>query len=330
MSDRLQRSLFPSGVQPLVVSYGMGVDSTALLVGLARRRIRPDLILFADTGGEKDETYAYREVMDAFLKEHGFPTVTVVRYVPTDFKHWPPYYTLEQNCLTNGTLPSLAFGSGSCSQKWKAAPQNGFVANWLPAIECWAAGGHVRKAIGFDCSPADIRRRHHAAALEDERYDYWYPLQEWKWDRAECERQIRTAGLPVPPKSSCFFCPAMKPCEVDALPREKLRRIVIMEARAKPRLKKIQGLWGNGCKGTRGAVARPGTMTEYIRQRDLLDPVEIVRLCSEVPVDLIDRNQQFASGRSVQSWDEFFAELAGAEGVVPAAAQAATQHKDSA
>lgn len=33
--------------QPLVVSYGMGVDSTAMLVGLHQRGIRPDIIMFA-------------------------------------------------------------------------------------------------------------------------------------------------------------------------------------------------------------------------------------------------------------------------------------------
>jgi hypothetical protein len=37
---------------PLVVAYGLGVDSTAMLVEFARRGIRPDLILFADTGGD--------------------------------------------------------------------------------------------------------------------------------------------------------------------------------------------------------------------------------------------------------------------------------------
>src|SRR6516162_3721221 len=37
---------------PLVVAYGLGVDSTAMLIELAHRDIRPDLILFADTNGE--------------------------------------------------------------------------------------------------------------------------------------------------------------------------------------------------------------------------------------------------------------------------------------
>jgi hypothetical protein len=37
---------------PLVVAYGLGVDSTAMLVEFVHRGIRPDRILFADTGGE--------------------------------------------------------------------------------------------------------------------------------------------------------------------------------------------------------------------------------------------------------------------------------------
>jgi hypothetical protein len=128
---------------PLVVACGLGVDSTALLVGFTRLGIRPDLILFADTGGEKEETYDYHPTLDQFLQDHGLPTVTVVRNIVTDFKNWPPYETLEQNCLTNGTLPSLAFGFKSCSLKWKAAPQHAFVKRWQPALDCWASGGRL-------------------------------------------------------------------------------------------------------------------------------------------------------------------------------------------
>ena len=40
---------------PLVVAYGLGVDSTAMLIEFVRRGIRPDLILFADTGGEQPQ-----------------------------------------------------------------------------------------------------------------------------------------------------------------------------------------------------------------------------------------------------------------------------------
>ena len=100
---------------PLVVAYGLGVNSTALLVELVKRAVRPDLILFADTGGEKPATYAYLEVIRPFLARHGLPDVTVVRYRPTR----AAYHTLEQQCLHTGTLPSLAYGGRSCSVKYK-------------------------------------------------------------------------------------------------------------------------------------------------------------------------------------------------------------------
>ena len=98
---------------PLVVAYGMGVNSTAMLVEFARRRIRPDLILFADTGGEKPETYQYLDVIQPFLQQVRFPKVIVVRYQPKT----APYHTLEGQCLHTGTLPSLAYGGKSCSMK---------------------------------------------------------------------------------------------------------------------------------------------------------------------------------------------------------------------
>ena len=85
------------------------MDSTALLVEFARRGIRPDLILFADTGGEKPETYQYLTVIRPFLARVGFPNITIVRYEPTR----AAYRTLEEQCLHTGTLPSLAYGGKS-------------------------------------------------------------------------------------------------------------------------------------------------------------------------------------------------------------------------
>ena len=44
--------------------------------GLHQHRIPVDLILFADTGGRASHTYAYLEVMDRWLKDHGMPPIT--------------------------------------------------------------------------------------------------------------------------------------------------------------------------------------------------------------------------------------------------------------
>lgn len=45
-------------------------------------------------------------------------------------------------------------------------------------------------------------------------------------------------------------------------------RIRRMEANAAPHLRKISGLWGRGTKGTRGGVAKPGSMTVFLRVLD--------------------------------------------------------------
>jgi hypothetical protein len=252
---------------------------------------RPDFITFADTGGEKKETYAYEVVIQDYLKQMGFPPVTTVRYVPNEsrVKHGM-YYTLEQNCLMNATLPSLAFGYKKCSIKAKRIPQDKYRAEQEMVQKAWAAGLQAICAIGYDAGPKDQRR---ADVVDDEQYEYWYPLIQLGWDRERCIEEIKAEGLPgwsdwrgnkwvksggQPVKSACWFCPSNKPEELQNFAqtvhgRDYLRGIVRMEDTAQPHLTAIQGLWRNGVKGTRDASKkRPGRMADYIQQQGLLDP----------------------------------------------------------
>ncbi len=130
---------------PLVIAYGAGVDSTAVLVEFANQSIRPDLILFADTGGEKNETYAYLNTINAFLKTIDFPEVVVVKYRPRT----APYHTLEAQCLYTGTLPSIACGGRSCSIKYKNYVDLGIM--WSSSRETGLAAGSARN------SPHNVR-----------------------------------------------------------------------------------------------------------------------------------------------------------------------------
>lgn len=50
-----------------------------------------------------------------------------------------------------------------------------------------------------------------------DRYDVEYPLRLAGINRARCREIIVAAGLPVPPKSACFFCPAMHKEEIERL-----------------------------------------------------------------------------------------------------------------
>ena len=278
MTDRLtdQMDFFRSNIvdQPVVVAWGVGTDSTAMIIEMVENGERIDIVLTADTGDEKPLTYLYRWLFAKWLEDRGV-RVVVVRYEPKRFKHWPPYASLSENCFTNGTLPSISFGRHSCSQKWKIEPQDAWVETWEPAVACWAAGGKVKKLIGYDAGSRDAKRYAHAEGHLDERYEYDYPLRRWGWDRAACERRILAAGLPLPGKSACFHCGASQPWEIRELPVFQLRRIVLMEARAKPRLRNVEGLWRKAVKGMRGATPRPGDMTTFIRDEGLLPAEEI-------------------------------------------------------
>jgi len=217
----------------LAVAFGGGVNSTAMLVEMFRRGVTPDIITFADTGGERHETYAAVDQVSSWCNERFGIEVTVVRKVRATGE----VLTLEQNCLEAGMLPSLAYGFKSCSQKYKIQPQDKLMNHLPKAIEAWSRGEKVMKAIGYDAS--EERR---AKIKEDEKYAFWYPLIEWGIYREDCVAICKSEGLPTA-KSSCFFCPAMKKREIVDLAKDHpalFDRAVAMERNAK--LTSIKGL----------------------------------------------------------------------------------------
>jgi len=210
------------GGRLLSVCYGAGVDSTAMLVALHEAGIRPGVITFADTGGEKPESLATVAAMNRVLADWGWPPISVCRKVPLANTG---YSDLYGNCFSNETLPSLAFGMKSCSIKWKQIPQDQFLKgvrrgqNAAPSHPVWnlaaATGQRIVKLIGYDCGRADLRRSKRPPPADAD-FDYIYPLQLLGWNRADCVRAISAKLGPalVPVKSACFYCPASKRWEL--------------------------------------------------------------------------------------------------------------------
>ena len=180
-----------------------------MLIGLHERGEKVDLILFADTGGEKPHTYAHVLEMSEWLVAHGMPQITTVRVKST---------TLEGDCLKRNALPSVAYGFKTCSQRFKAEPQEKLLRqNGIKEFT---------KLIGFD---ADEPQR--AKPYPGNRY----PLIEWGWGRDECIEAIDRAGITQPGKSACFFCPSSKKKEILELRRvypDLAARAVAMERNA--------------------------------------------------------------------------------------------------
>jgi hypothetical protein len=234
LSDVVSR---PSHV-PFVVSFGGGANSTAVLLLLQREGLRPDLITFADTGGEKPETYAYLDRMNAWCEQAGFPTITPVRLS----KPVAGDLTLEAERLRLEQLPSKVVGNSQCSLRWKLEPQEKFIRAWAPAIACYAAGEKPIRAIGYDAGEP-----HRVSIHEDRWCRYVHPLIEHGLDRDGCEALIRLSGLQVPMKSACFYCPSSRKSEVlwlsEAHP-DLFARAVAMERKAMAggKLHSVKGL----------------------------------------------------------------------------------------
>lgn len=226
---------------PLTVAYGLGLDSTAILVGLVQLyretgdpKWVPKAITFGDTGGEQDHTYEFLKKINAYLTRHGFPKVTVVAWT-TEMRggekraSWGTARTLEQNALNNHTLPDISItGHSNCSNKFKQGPQR----EWLRKNVPLRQGQRMLRAIGYDAT--EDRRLLKGStydASNEEKYGFfaWYPLLEWGWDRARCYAEVERELGQVPRKSSCFFCGAMRPEEIAALPKHLLKRAVFME-----------------------------------------------------------------------------------------------------
>ena len=221
--------LLPNGLLSasavIVVSYGGGTDSTAMLIGMAKNGIVPDHILFADTGGEKEKTYGYIPYFNKWLLRNGMPEIEIVRYKTKDGVE----LTLEQDCLNNNTIPAIAFGWKTCSQKFKIQPQEKFIKERYPENQ-------IIHFIGYEVGE---QRRMKDNPLAN--HVNIYPLIHWGWNRQKCEETILNENICLPGKSACFFCPNSKKYEILRLSEDEKTRVKAMEANA-TKLAELKGL----------------------------------------------------------------------------------------
>ena len=164
-----------------IVSFGGGVNSVALMILLLRERLPFDGAIFADTGGEVPETYNFLEIAKDYLSNHGVLLTVVSK----------PGRTLYETAWERRVFPSAI---------WRWSTRDYKI---TPIMRHYRSlGGHINQylAIAWD----EVMR------MKDSRVDYvtnLFPLIERRVTRADCETIIRDAGLPVPPRSACYFCP---------------------------------------------------------------------------------------------------------------------------
>jgi hypothetical protein len=187
-----------------VISYGGGVQSTAMIVLATQGQIDADVGLFSNVGDDSEHpaTLAYvRDVMIPWAAERGHPVHELRRTkrngeTPTLWQHlMAPSRSIDIPVrMANG-----APGNRNCTQTYKLD----VVRRWLRDHDALPAVLHI--GISVD----EIERA--GRGRNDPGIERSYPLLGLGLSRNDCRQVIADAGLPVPPKSSCFFCPFHRP-----------------------------------------------------------------------------------------------------------------------
>jgi hypothetical protein len=191
------------------ISYGGGVQSTAMLVLACQGQLGYPVTdaLFANVGDDSEHpaTLAFvRETAIPWAAESGIRVHELRRVMRSGERR-----TLWQDLMRDSRTINIpvrmdngAPGNRSCTADFKIK----VVGKWLKANGA-TANNPATVCIGI--STDEIQRVSNKRAMPYERPTY--PLIELGLDRSACVEVIRSAGLPVPPKSSCFFCPFHRP-----------------------------------------------------------------------------------------------------------------------
>jgi len=165
-----------------IVSFGGGVNSTALIIEMIRRNVKIDYIIFADTGSEMPETYEHIEIMKKWFKDHNLAFIVVKSKLGSVYDHY----------FNKKTIPYRKFRS--CTDKFKIRP----ITKWVKKFK----GRGVIQNIGISI---EERNRQFKTRLSWVKFEF--PLIKWKINRKSCINIIQNEGLSVPIKSGCFMCP---------------------------------------------------------------------------------------------------------------------------
>jgi hypothetical protein len=178
----------PHGNEMNIVSFGAGVNSTALVIEMVKRNMKPDLVLFADTGAEHPETYEHLEIMKGWFENNNV-RFEIVKSIYEDNLY--DYY------FNKKTIPWRKFRD--CTDKFKKIPQ-------MKKIRQFKEQGVIQHiGIAYDEIYRAIKQQKNG---KDPKWlKTRYLLCEWEMTREDNIKTIKDAGLPVPIKSGCFCCP---------------------------------------------------------------------------------------------------------------------------
>jgi hypothetical protein len=182
-----------------IVSFGGGVQSTAMVVLAAQGKIEVDAFVFSDTGFEQSIVFDFLEKYTLpMLEKAGIPFYIAKceefagkLHGKTTYANWllPPFFHLDGDSEI-GRLPAY------CSTNWKRKIIERFLKKEYDAKR-------YELIMGFS-----IYEMHRAGRMKStKKYQYKFPLLDLKMSRGDCVALVNRTFNAPPPRSSCYFCP---------------------------------------------------------------------------------------------------------------------------
>ena len=176
----------------VVISYGGGVQSTALIVLAMLEVWDIDEIVHVDlVDAESPATREYVRYFREWLqREYGRDITVIGRNMYRDMLDNPAFTPVPWHGRRKKFMLSR-----QCTRQYKVAPVQRYLYDRYPA-------GRIGLMLGISVDEYHRMRDSSAA-----RIDHVYPLVDRRLTRWQCREIVERAGLAVPWKSSCWFCP---------------------------------------------------------------------------------------------------------------------------
>ena len=175
-----------------IISFGGGVQSTAMAILAAQGKIEVDAFVFVDTGFEQSIVFDFLHThTQPMLDKAGIPFyIAKTKDYAASFGDvkMPPFFA--NNKGTEGRTPAF------CSHKWKREVFNRF---------CNKKFGAKSYDVLFGFSTDEI---HRAARMKvSKKWNPVFPLLDLQMRRGDCIALVQREFNVEPPRSSCWMCP---------------------------------------------------------------------------------------------------------------------------
>lgn len=181
----------------VVLSFGVGRQSSTLALMGAHGEIRLDRAIFADTQDEPAETYAWLETITPILESAGIPVdVVTAGNLREDSLHKPGWLvSMPLHIVSEGRTPAML--SRKCTNGYKIRPIQRRIRE-LGAT----AKNPTTLLIGISRDEAQRMKPSRVKYIRHE-----FPLIDRRMTVADCVTWLADHGYPEPPKSACRVCP---------------------------------------------------------------------------------------------------------------------------